>query len=148
MKNDKTLYVPMLERKWSKLAYFFFPFPVFLVIILKILQLSGILSLEISGNEVAEIMYSFWAIGFIILILTKEKEEDEMIKMFRLQAFQTGFYWLMWGLGVLILIHFLGKTDFTSLSGPPISASLVMFLLSAYVFVAFKYQIWKAAKEL
>jgi len=54
MKNDKTLYVPMLERKWSKLAYFFFPFPVFLVIILKVFQLSGTHGMEISGNEVAE----------------------------------------------------------------------------------------------
>ncbi|WP_228780010.1 hypothetical protein [Aquiflexum lacus] len=147
MSNDKILNVPMLERKWSKLAYFFFPFPVFLVIILKILQLSEVIGIEISGNDVAEITYSFWAIGFIILILTKEKEEDEMIKMFRLQAFQTGFYWLMWGLGVLILIHFFGKTDYSDISGPPISAALVMFLLSAYVFVAFKYQIWKASKE-
>lgn len=147
MKNDKTLYVPMLERKWSKLAYFFFPFPVFLVIILKILELSGIIGIEISGNEVSEIIYSFWAIGFIILILSKEKEEDEMIKLFRLQAFQTGFYWLMWGLGVLILVNFIGKTDFSTVTGPPISASLVMFLLSSYVFVAFKYQIWKASKE-
>lgn len=147
MKNDKTLYVPMLERKWSKLVYFIFPFPVFLVIILKVLQLSGLLGIELSGNDVAEITYSFWAIGFIVLILTKEKEEDEMIKMFRLQAFQTGFYWMMWGLGVLILVHFLGKTGYTDISGPPISAALVMFLLSTYVFVAFKYQIWKASKE-
>jgi hypothetical protein len=148
MKNDDLMYVPMLERKWSKLAYFFFPFPVFLVIILKVFQLSETHGMEISGNEVAEIIYSFWAIGFIILILTKEKEEDEMIKMFRLQAFQTGFYWLMWGLGVLILVHFISKTDVSALSGPPISAPLVMFLLSAYVFVAFKYQIWIASKEL
>lgn len=147
MKNNEIIVVPMLERKWSKLAYFFFPFPVFLVIILKIFQLSGTIGIEISGNEVSEIIYSFWAIAFIILILTKEKEEDEMIKMFRLQAFQTGFYWLMWGLGVLIVIHFIGKTDFTTLTGPPISASLVMFLLSFYVFVAFKYQIWKVSKE-
>jgi len=147
MENDKILRVPMLERKWSKLAYIFFPFPVLLVILLKVLQLSGTIGIEISGNEVAEICYAFWAIGFIILILTKEKEEDEMIKMFRLQAFQTGFYWLMWGLGVLIFIHFLGKTDYSYISGPPISASLVMFLLSTYVFFAFKYQIWKSSKE-
>ena len=148
MKNDKLLNVPMLDRKWRPLSFFFFPLAVLLVIILKVFQLSGIIGIEISGEEVAEICYSFWAIGFIILILSKEKEEDEMIRLFRLQAFQTGFYWLMWGLGVLIVIHFLSKTDFSILTGPPISASLVMFLLSAYVFAAFKYQIWKSSKEL
>jgi hypothetical protein len=144
MKNDNLLNVPKLERKWRPLAFFFFPLPVVLVIVLKVLQLSGNIDLGISGNEVAEIIYSFWAIGFIILILTKEKEEDEMMNVFRLQAFQTGFYWLMWGLGVLIVIHFLGKADISHLSGPPISGSLVMFLLSFYVFAAFEYQKWRS----
>jgi hypothetical protein len=36
----------------------------------------GLVQMDISPDQSAEIIYGFWAIGFVMLNLTKEKEED------------------------------------------------------------------------
>ena len=145
MKSNNLLNVPMLERKWRPLSFLFFPLPVVLVILLKVFQLSDTTGLQISGNEVGEIIYSFWAIGLIIQILTKEKIEDEMIKNFRLQSFQTGFFWLMCGLVAIMVVNYLRFGEFRN---EIFSAPLVLFLLNAYAYAAFEYQKWITSKEL
>jgi hypothetical protein len=135
MKNDDLMYVPMLERKWRPLSFLFFPLPVVIVIVMALLRLG------LSPENAAEIIYASWAVGFTILNLTKEKIEDEMVKTFRLQAFQTGFFWLMCGLVAIMVVNYLRFGEFKQemLSGP-----LVLFLLNAYVFAAFEYQKWRS----
>ncbi|MCR9014049.1 hypothetical protein [Aquiflexum gelatinilyticum] len=139
MKNDDLLYVPMLERKWRPLSFLFFPLPVVIVIVLALLQVG------LSPDNAAEIIYGSWAVGFTLLNLTKEKIEDEMVKTFRLQAFQTGFFWLMCGLVAIMVVNYL---RFEDIRQEIFSAPLVLFLLNGYVFAAFEYQKWKASKEL
>jgi hypothetical protein len=58
MKNDDLMYVPMLERKWRPLSFFFFPLPVVIVIVLALLQVR-----ELSPDNAAEIIYGSWAVG-------------------------------------------------------------------------------------
>lgn len=135
MKNDDLMYVPMLERKWRPLSFLFFPLPVVIVIVLALLQVG------LSPDNAAEIIYGFWAVGFTLLNLTKEKIEDEMVKTFRLQAFQTGFFWLMCGLVAIMVVNYLRFGEFRQ---EIFSAPLVLFLLNAYVFVAFEYQKWRS----
>jgi hypothetical protein len=135
MKNDGLLYVPMLERKWRHLSFLFFPLPVVIVIVLALLQVG------LSPDNAAEIIYGSWAVGFTLLNLTKEKIEDEMVKTFRLQAFQTGFFWLMCGLVAIMVVNYLRFGEF---SQEIFSAPLVLFLLNAYVFAAFEYQKWRS----
>lgn len=130
--------MPLLSPAWKKVAFLFFPLPVVLVIGMALVQMN------ISPEESAQIIYGFWAIGFGLLNLSREKEEDEMIKSFRLQAFQTGFYWLIWGLGALMLINYL---RFGRITSEIFSAYLVLFLLNAYVYAAFQYQKYMATKD-
>lgn len=139
MKEKSILIVPVLSPAWKKVAFLFFPLPVVLVIGMAISQM------EISADQGAEILYGFWAIGFAMLNLTKEKEEDEMIKSFRLQAFQTGFYWLIWGLGVIIPVNYY---RFGNINSEFFSAYLVLFLLNGYIYGAFQYQKYMASKDL
>lgn len=138
MKTDPILNVPLLPTTWKKLGYLFFPLPVFLVIGLAFMDPS------MDPNESTQIIYGFWAIGFGILNLTKEKEEDEMIRTYRQQAFQTGFYWLIIGLGALMLINYLWYGRFTS---EIFTAYLVLFLLNAYIYGAFQYQKYISSKS-
>ncbi|MBB6325672.1 hypothetical protein FHS59_001287 [Algoriphagus iocasae] len=138
MKEKSILHVPLLSPAWKKVAFLFFPLPVVLVIGMALVQMN------ISPEESAQIIYGFWAIGFGLLNLSREKEEDEMIKSFRLQAFQTGFYWLIWGLGALMLINYL---RFGRITSEIFSAYLVLFLLNAYVYAAFQYQKYMATKD-
>jgi hypothetical protein len=135
MKNDDLMYVPMLERKWRPLSFLFFPLPVVIVIVLALLRVG------LSPENAAEIIYASWAVGFTILNLTKEKIEDEMVKTFRLQAFQTGFFWLMCGLVAIMVVNYLRFGEFKQ---EMLSAPLVLFLLNAYVFAAFEYQKWRS----
>lgn len=135
MKNGDLMYVPMLERKWRPLSFLFFPLPVVIVIVLALLRLG------LSPENAAEIIYVSWALGFTILNLTKEKIEDEMVKTFRLQAFQTGFFWLMCGLVAIMVVNYLRFGEFKQ---EMLSAPLVLFLLNAYVFAAFEYQKWRS----
>lgn len=135
MKNDDLMYVPMLERKWRPLSFLFFPLPVVIVIVMALLRLG------LSPENAAEIIYASWAVGFTILNLTKEKIEDEMVKTFRLQAFQTGFFWLMCGLVAIMVVNYLRFGEFKQ---EMLSAPLVLFLLNAYVFAAFEYQKWRS----
>jgi hypothetical protein len=139
MKTNSILTVPLLSPAWKKVAFVFFPLPVILVIGMALAQM------DITPDESAEIIYGFWAIGFAMLNLTKEKEEDEMIKSFRLQAFQTGFYWLIWGLGAIMLLNYV---RFGNISSEIFTAYLVLFLLNAYVYGAFQYQKYMASKDL
>jgi hypothetical protein len=139
MKEKSILTVPLLSPAWKKVAFLFFPLPVILVIGMAIAQM------DIDPNEGAEIIYGFWAIGFAMLNLTKEKDEDEMIKSFRLQAFQTGFYWLIWGLGAIMLINYY---RFGNISSEIFSAYLVLFLLNGYIYGAFQYQKYMALKDI
>jgi len=139
MKEKSILTVPLLSPAWKKVAFLFFPLPVILVIGMALAQM------EIDPNQGAEIIYGFWAIGFAMLNLTKEKDEDEMIKSFRLQAFQTGFYWLIWGLAALMLINYF---RFGNISSEIFSAYLVLFLLNGYVYGAFQYQKYMASKDI
>jgi len=139
MKEKSILTVPLLSPAWKKVAFLFFPLPVILVIGMALAQM------EIDPNQGAEIIYGFWAIGFAMLNLTKEKDEDEMIKSFRLQDFQTGFYWLIWGLAALMLINYF---RFGNISSEIFSAYLVLFLLNGYVYGAFQYQKYMASKDI
>jgi hypothetical protein len=139
MKEKSILTVPLLSPAWKKVAFLFFPLPVILVIGMAIAQM------EIDPNQGAEIIYGFWAIGFAMLNLTKEKDEDEMIKSFRLQAFQTGSYWMIWGLGAIMLINYY---IFENISSEMFSAYLVLFLLNGYIYGAFQYQKYMASKDI
>lgn len=138
MEKNSIVNVPLLSPEWKKLAYVFFPLPVFVVIGM------AFLNPEIDPNETTQIIYGFWAIGFGILNLSREKVEDEMIQKFRQQAFQTGFFWLIWGLGALMLINYL---RFDRLTSEIFTAYLVLFLLNAYIYAAFQYQKYIANKE-
>lgn len=132
MEKNSILNVPLLSPGWKKLAYLFFPLPVFLVIG------KAFVNPSIDPNDTIQIVYAFWAIGFGILNLTREKVEDEMIRGFRQQAFQTGFYWLIWGMAALMLINYL---RFDRITSEMFTAYLVLFLLNAYIYGAFQYQI-------
>lgn len=138
MKDKSILNVPLLPFGWKRLAFVFFPLPVLLVIGLAFVYP------DFDPNETAQLIYGFWAIGFGILNLTREKEEDEMVKSFRLQAFQTGFYWLIWGVAALMMVNYL---RFGRLTSEIFSAYLVLFLLNAYVYAAFQYQKFMASKS-
>ncbi|WP_296705668.1 hypothetical protein [Algoriphagus sp.] len=138
MKEKSILHVPLLSPAWKKVAIVFFPLPVILVIGMSIARM------DISPDESAQVIYGFWAIGFGLLNLSREKEEDEMIKSFRLQAFQTGFYWLIWGLGALMLINYI---RFDRITSEIFTAYLVLFLLNLYVYGAFQYQKYMSTKD-
>lgn len=138
MKDKTILNVPLLPFGWKRLAFVFFPLPVLLVIGLAFVYP------DFEPDESAQLIYGFWAIGFGILNLTREKEEDEMVKSFRLQAFQTGFYWLIWGIAALMMVNYL---RFGRLTSEIFSAYLVLFLLNAYVYAAFQYQKYMASKN-
>ncbi len=132
------MHVPLLSPGWKKLAYVFFPLPVFLVIGM------AFVNPKIDPNETTQIIYGFWAIGFGILNLSREKVEDEMIRSFRQQAFQTGFFWLIWGLAALMLVNYV---RFDRITSEMFTAYLVLFLLNAYIYGAFQYQKYMANKE-
>lgn len=138
MKKNSILEVPLLHPIWKKLAYVFFPLPVFIVIGM------AILNPKIDPNETIQIIYGCWAVAFMILNLTREKVEDEMVRNFRQQAFQTGFYWLMCGLPILMIINYL---RFDRITSEIFTAYLVLFLLNAYIYAAFQYQKYIVAKE-
>lgn len=138
MKTFSLLHVPMLDRKWRKLAFLFFPVSVLLVIAMAILRTG------IDPNQAAEIIYLGWACGLTLLNLSKEKIEDEMIKTFRLQAFQTGFFWLMCGLVTVLVVNYF---RFGSIHAEAISAGMVLFLLNLYVLAAFEYQKWRSNEQ-
>jgi hypothetical protein len=138
MKKNSILNVPLLHPRWKRLAYVFFPMPVFIVIGM------AFLNPKLDPNEVPQIIYGFWAIGFGILNLTREKMEDEMIRRFRQQAFQTGSYWLIWGIAALMLLNYL---RFDRITTEIFTAFLVLFLLNAYIYGAFQYQKYMANKE-
>ena len=138
MKKNSILEVPLLQPGWKKLAYVFFPLPVFIVIGM------AFLNPKIDSNDTIQIIYGFWAMAFMILNLTREKVEDEMVRQFREQAFQTGFYWLIWGIPTLMLINYWRFERFTS---EIFTAYLVLFLLNAYIYAAFQYQKYITNKE-
>lgn len=133
MKTDSLFIVPLFGPAWKRIALIFFPLPVLLVIGL------GISNPEFDPNDVAQIIYGFWAIAFAILNLTREKVEDEMIQMMRLKAFQTGFFWLIWGMGALMLINYVRFERFTS---EMFTAYLILFLLNVYIYAAFRLQLY------
>lgn len=138
MKEKSILHVPLLSPGWKKVAFVFFPLPVLLVIGL------AFGNSDLDANESTQIIYGFWAIGFGILNLAREPKEDEMIKSFRLQAFQTGSYWLIWGLAALMLINYI---TFGRLTSEVFTAYLVLFLLNLYIYAAFQYQKYVARKD-
>lgn len=138
MKTFSLLHVPMLDRRWRKLAFLFFPVSVLLVIAMAILRTG------IDPDQAAEIIYLGWACGLTLLNLSKEKVEDEMIKTFRLQAFQTGFFWLICGLIAILVINYFRFGNFVP---EMFSAGLVLFLLNLYVFAAFEYQKWRSNEQ-
>jgi len=138
MKEKSILHVPLLSPGWKKVAFVFFPLPIILVIGMAITRMA------IDPDDSAQIIYGFWAIGFGLLNLSREKDEDEMIKSFRLQAFQTGSYWLIWGLAALMLINYV---RFDTITSEIFTAYLVLFLLNAYIYAAFQYQKYVATKD-
>lgn len=135
MKTFTLLRVPMVDRKCKKVSFFFFPAPVLAVIALAILRVG------IEPDQAAEMIYLGWACGFALLNLTKEKVEDEMIRTFRLQAFQTGFFWLICGLIAILVISYFRYGNFAP---EMFSAGLVLFLLNLHVLAAFEYQKWRS----
>jgi hypothetical protein len=138
MEKNSILNVPLLSPNWKKFGYVFFPLPVFIVIGM------ALINPKIDPNETTQIIYGFWAIGFGILNLSREKVEDEMIRNFRQQAFQTGSYWLIWGIVALMLINYL---RFGRITSEIFSSYLVLFLLNAYIYAAFQYQKYLSNKE-
>ncbi|MBN7811902.1 hypothetical protein J0A68_13185 [Algoriphagus sp. H41] len=138
MEKNSILNVPLLSPGWKKLAFVFFPLPVLLVIGM------AFVNPQSDPNDAAQMIYGFWAIGFGILNLTREKVEDEMIRSFRQQAFQTGFFWLIWGLAALMLINYL---RYQSIASEMFTAYLVLFLLNLYIYGAFQYQKYMASKD-
>jgi hypothetical protein len=137
MKNRSILNVPLLHPNWKKLGYLFIPLPIILVVGI------SFSNPELDPNEASQILYGCWAIGFGILNLTREKVEDEMIRKFRQQAFQTGFYWLIFGLAALMLITYALFERFTN---EFFTAYLVLFLLNVYIYGAFQYQKYISSK--
>lgn len=75
-----------------------------------------------------------------MLNLTKGKKENEMIKSFLMQAFQIGFYWLIWGIGAIILINYVCFRDISSEI-----FTTYLILLNAYVYGAFQNQKYMAS---
>lgn len=138
MEKKSILNVPLLSPGWKKLGFVFLPLPVFLIIGM------ALVNPKMDPNDTAQIIYGFWAIGFGILNLSREKVEDEMIRSFRQQAFQTGFFWLIWGLAAIMLINYL---RFDRITSEIFTAYLVLFLLNAYIYGAFQYQKYIANKE-
>ncbi len=138
MEKNSILNVPLLSPGWKKFAYVFFLLPVFIVIGM------SLVNPQIDPNDTVQIIYGFWAIGFGILNLTREKVEDEMIRKFRQQAFHTGSYWLIWGIAALMTINYL---RFDRITSEVFTAYLVLFLLNGYIYAAFQYQKYQAYKE-
>lgn len=138
MEKKSILNVPLLSPGWKMLGYVFFPLPVFMVIGMTFVNPA------IDPNDSAQVIYGFWAIGFGILNLTREKVEDEMIRSFRLQAFQTGFFWLIWGIGALMIINYL---RFDQITSEMFTGYLIFFLLNCYIYGAFQYQKYLSNKE-
>lgn len=137
MKLDPIVNVPLLSRRWRPVGYAFFPLP--------ILILFGSLFINIDLTDyVLDIGYGCWAAGFLILNLTREKIEDEMVKDFRLKAYQTGFFWLLSGMSAIMVFKLV--SSFWGASGIPISAASILFLLNTYIFLAFQYQKYNASK--
>jgi len=139
MRVDPILSVPMLGRKWLPVAYALFPLPFILLFAFIFLRI------DFPGPNLSDLIYGCWAAGFIILNLTREKIEDEMVKSFRLQAYHTGFYWLLSGLGAVLVINV--GMRFFGFNGLPLSAALVLWMLNAYIFFAFQYQKYKASRN-
>ncbi|PZX53873.1 hypothetical protein LV84_02981 [Algoriphagus ratkowskyi] len=138
MIDKSILHVPLLSPGWKVVGYAFLPLPIILALGL---ALSGA---AIESSNPSQILFGFWAIGFGLLNLCRDKNEDEMIKSFRLQAYQTGFFWLIWGLAALMLISYFGTGGFTSNF---LSVFSILFLLNAYIYAAFQYQKYMATKE-
>ncbi|MCH7411668.1 hypothetical protein MM239_19940 [Belliella sp. DSM 111904] len=138
MKRDKILEIPVLKRGWKYVAYLFYPLPFLLPFVIHWL------GIEWKIKELLEFTYSSWAIASTILILSAHDREDEMIEQFRLRAFQMGFYWLIWGLGAIMLVHFISNISVGFPFGPTVSAPSVLFMQSTYALLALKYQIWKS----
>tara|TARA_R110002020_G_scaffold325024_3_gene540620 strand:+ start:1046 stop:1255 length:210 start_codon:yes stop_codon:yes gene_type:complete len=67
MKEKSILHVPLLSPGWKKVGNAFLPFLILLAIGL---TFSGI---ELESGDPSQILFGFWAIGFGILNLTKEK---------------------------------------------------------------------------
>jgi hypothetical protein len=68
VKANSILTVPILSPAWKKFAFVFFLLPVILVIGMALVRMC------ISPDQWAEIIYGFWAIGFVMLNLIKEKD--------------------------------------------------------------------------
>lgn len=136
MKNREVTSVPLLGRSWKFIGLAFFVFPVFFTLG------SSMLGWQFLNLNVLDMVYSSWALGLFLLNLTREKVEDEMIKSIRLQAFQAGSYWLISGLSFIVLFDLIGEL-LLGVNGIQLSAGLVLFLLNAYIFVAFQYNKWK-----
>jgi len=137
MRLDPIINVPLLSRRWLPIGYSFFIIP-FLI-------LFGSIFIKIDlTNFVSDILYGGWAAGFLILNLTREKIEDEMVRKFRLQAYHTGFFWLLSGLFAITLSQFI--RSFWGFSGSLVSATSILFLLNIYIFLAFQYQKYNASK--
>ncbi|MHA7128450.1 hypothetical protein [Algoriphagus namhaensis] len=138
MKNDNLIQVPLIAPFWKKVAFVLFPLAVVLILGLALLRV------DISPEDAGNLIYAIWAIAFVLLNLSREKEEDEMIQSFRLQAFQTGFYWLIWG---IIAIAAINLWRFGTINADFFSPYLVLFLLNVYVYGAFKYQLYQSRKN-
>lgn len=85
MKDKSILNMPLLPFGWKRLAFVFFPLPVLLVIGLAFAYP------DFDPNETAQLIYGFWAIGFGILNLTREKVEDEMVNHSVSRHFKPAF---------------------------------------------------------
>ncbi|WPR76842.1 hypothetical protein [Algoriphagus sp. NG3] len=138
MRKRSILHVPLLSPVWKKVAYLFFILPIVLIIAIVYYKP------DLEFKDPSQIHLGFWAIGFGILNLTKETDEDEMIKSFRLQAFQTGFFWMIWGLSALMIVSYIGSGGFST---NLLSVFSVLFLLNAYIYAAFQYQKYMAKKD-
>lgn len=122
---------PLLNRKWLLVGYALIPLPFILII--------GSFFTKIDvGDYILDLMSGCWAAGFLILNLTRQSVEDEMVQKIRLQAYQLGFFYLLLGLFVQVIFNFI--VSFWGFSGVTISTFSVLFLLNFYIFIAFHFQ--------
>ena len=138
MKENSILHVPLLSPGWKKVGYAFLPLPILFAFGM---AFSGV---ALESIDPSQILFGFWAIGFGLLNLCRDKKEDEMIRSFRLQAYQTGFFWLIWGLAALMIVSYFGTGGFTS---NYLSVFSILFLLNAYIYAAFQYQKYMADRN-
>jgi len=83
---------------------------------------------DLYGENLYSVFYALPLIGLLIYMLSKEKIEDDYIKLIRLQSYQTGIVVLL----LIALIIFLFDITFEISLGMAISIFMMLFLVIFY----------------